>query len=232
MAVGTEFPKEHKEKSSFHEEWEHIHQTEEWGAYPSEYVIRFIARNYYKKERESVKMLDFGCGAGAHTWYMAREGFDVYAFDGSESAVEKAKRRMEKENLKAHFQVSDALALDYSDGFFDAVVDSACIYANLLDHIRQMYRNIYHILKPQGKLFTNCFGKQTEGYGTGELLEEGTYVNMTKGVLQGRAMAHFYTKGELKEVLDEAGFSNIQIDSVLYTDRGITVEQFIATAVK
>lgn len=64
---------------SFSEEWEKIHSTQEWGRYPSETVIRFIARNYYKTEREKIKILDFGCGAGAHTWYLAREGFDVYA---------------------------------------------------------------------------------------------------------------------------------------------------------
>ncbi len=40
---------------------------------------------------------------GAHTWYLAREGFDVYAFDGSKSAVAKAAQRLEKEHLKAHF---------------------------------------------------------------------------------------------------------------------------------
>lgn len=80
---------------SFSEEWEKIHSTQEWGRYPSETVIRFIARNYYKTEREKIKILDFGCGAGAHTWYLAREGFDVYAFDGSKSAVDKAEKYLE-----------------------------------------------------------------------------------------------------------------------------------------
>ena len=50
---------------SFSEEWEKIHSTQEWGRYPSETVIRFIARNYYKTEREKIKILDLGCGAGA-----------------------------------------------------------------------------------------------------------------------------------------------------------------------
>ena len=40
---------------SFSEEWEKIHSTQEWGRYPSETVIRFIARNYYKTERERLK---------------------------------------------------------------------------------------------------------------------------------------------------------------------------------
>lgn len=47
---------------SFCETWEKIHKEQEWGKYPSESVIRFIARNYYKTKRENVKILDFGCG--------------------------------------------------------------------------------------------------------------------------------------------------------------------------
>ena len=75
---------------SFCEIWEEIHTKQEWGKYPPENLIRFIARNYYKMKRESVKILDFGCGGGACTWFLAREGFDVFAFDGSPTAVKKA----------------------------------------------------------------------------------------------------------------------------------------------
>lgn len=32
---------------SFNQEWETVHSTQEWGMYPTEHVIRFIARNYY-----------------------------------------------------------------------------------------------------------------------------------------------------------------------------------------
>ena len=74
---------------SFDTIWETIHSKEEWGKYPSEPVIRFIARNYYKLDRSSVKILDFGCGAGSNTCYLARVGFDTFAFDGSRSAIGK-----------------------------------------------------------------------------------------------------------------------------------------------
>lgn len=101
---------------SFNEEWETVHSTQEWGMYPTEHVIRFIARNYYNvPERGKIKILDFGCGTGAHTWYLAREGFDAYAFDGSESAIRRAKERFAKERLSADFKVLDALEADYPD---------------------------------------------------------------------------------------------------------------------
>ena len=81
--------------------WEEIHGNQPWGKYPQEYVIRFVARNYYNRDRKSVKILDFGCGQGANTWYLAREGFDTYAFDGSENAVLKCSERLKNEGLTA-----------------------------------------------------------------------------------------------------------------------------------
>lgn len=42
--------------------WDEIHQKGKWGSYPTEHVIRFVARNFYNTDRKTVKMLDFGCG--------------------------------------------------------------------------------------------------------------------------------------------------------------------------
>lgn len=125
---------------AFDTAWEAIHATEEWGKYPSEPIIRFIARNYYKRDRKEVKILDYCCGAGSNTWFLAREGFDTYAFDGSESAIKKAKKRFAEENLQADLRVRDALELDYDNDFFDCVIDNVSIYSNMLDHIVMMYK--------------------------------------------------------------------------------------------
>ena len=92
---------------SFDETWELIHASREWGKYPSEPVIRFVARNYYNRERKDVKILDFGCGTGRHTWYLAREGFDTYAFDGSKSAIERVRSRLESDGLVDTIRYTD-----------------------------------------------------------------------------------------------------------------------------
>ena len=164
---------------SFDQTWEDIHASQEWGKYPSEPVIRFVARNYYISERKNVKILDFGCGGGNHTWYLAREGFDTYAFDGSPSAIKRVKTRLEKEGLTANLKVCDALELDYETGMFDCVVDSAAIYAN-------------------------------------------TYENI----------AHFFEEEELRDLLTKAGFKNVIIDTLRFTDRGGVVEQYLVQAEK
>lgn len=61
-------------------------------------MIRFIARNFYKvNNRESIKILEVGCGPGANLWYMNREGFTVYGIDGSETAIKKAEKRLKED---------------------------------------------------------------------------------------------------------------------------------------
>lgn len=218
---------------SFSKEWEEIHRNQEWGKYPSEQLVRFIARNFYNNDRKNIKILDFGCGAGANTWFLAREGFDVYAFDGSESSVNRAKEYLNKDGYNnVHFSVMDGTELDYASDMFDCVVDNVCIYANKKVHIEIMYKEVYERLKKGGKLYSACFGEKTDGYGTGQYIEDNTYENIEKGPLEGRAIAHFFTKDELRETLEVSGFHNIIIDEMVYTDNGISIQMLIAKADK
>ncbi len=221
------------EIQSFDESWEMIHRQKQWGAYPSEHVIRFMARNYYScKERKRVKILDFGCGAGAHTWYLAREGFDTFAFDGSESAVRNTEARLRKDGLTAHLDVTDALSLPYKDAYFDAVIDNVSIQSNMAADICRMYESCYRILKRGGRIFASVFGKDTAGYGTGIQMEPGTYRDLTEGRLQHSGKRHFFDRNELYKILSQCAFEQIQVDEMKYTDGGIMVQQYLAQAVK
>lgn len=212
---------------SFDQEWEKIHSTTEWGAYPSENIIRFVARNFYQCDRKQIKLLDFGCGGGAHTWYMAREGFDVYAFDGSKSASEKTIQKLSVEGLKAQVSVMDGAELTYEDNFFDGIIDNVSIYANKIEHIKQMYQNCYRCLKPGGKMITICFSVNTYGYGSGMKIEENTYRDLTEGRLSGRGIVHFFTKEEVQRVLEDCGFKICCMDIDTYTDCSEKVENLI-----
>lgn len=212
-----------------HDAWENIHKNKEWGGYPSEHIVRFIARNYYKVgNRGKIRILDFGCGTGANTWYLAREGFDTYAFDISETAVERLKDRMSYENLGVKSEVADGLKLDYDTAFFDAVIDNVSIQSNRIEDINEMYSKVYDILKTNGKFITVVFGKETTGYGTGVRLEDGTYECLETGPLQKVGCRHFFDKSELGVLLKNIGFSNIVIEKAYYTDNGNVVQQWIA----
>ncbi|MCR4740156.1 MAG: class I SAM-dependent methyltransferase [Lachnospiraceae bacterium] len=212
--------------------WEELHSTLAWGQYPPEYLIKFMARNYYANDRSSVKVLDFGCGAGANTWYLAREGFDVYAFDGSESAIKKTGEKLAKEGLEADLKVGTGTEISYPDGFFDVVADIACIYANPIADIRVMYDKIYGFLKKGGRLVTAYFGIKTTGYKTGTEVEKDTFTGIECGCLHNRGISHFYTISGMEEMLSEAGFYDIYTDSFCYTDHGDTVDLLVTYAVK
>ena len=152
--------------------WEEIHSEREWGKYPTEQVIRFVARNFYEvDDRKQIKILDFGCGAGSHTWFLAKEGFDTYAFDCSISAIERVRKRLSNENLQANLQVLDGIEEAYPLLYFDSVIDNVCIYANKLEDIKKMYTNCYNYLKQDGLLFTSVFSDKTTGYKEGKEIE-------------------------------------------------------------
>ena len=212
--------------------WEKIHSSRKWGMYPPEHIIRFIARNYYNKDRGKIKILDFGCGQGANTWYLAREGFDTYAFDGSESACKKSLAYLASDNLCADVKVMDALNIDYEDSYFDAVVDNACICCNKIGDIKQMYNNIYRVLKKGGKIITVCFGGDLYGYKSGKEIEPSTYCDITEGLLANLGVLHIFSDSELKEILSNTGFKDIQCDWCRYSDNGRLVHNLICTAVK
>ena len=191
--------------------WEKIHSTQAWGRYPSEPLIRFVARNYYGKERSEVRILDFGCG---------------------QSAVRKAKERLEAEGLYASFQVADAAAVDYPDEFFDAVIDNVCTCANRINDICGMYQNVYRMLKKGGKLFSSCFGEELFGYDTGIEIEKGTFTDIQAGPLKDRGVTHIFRQEELEELLCKTGFTDVQVDWNRYTDHGDPVHLLIAIAEK
>jgi len=165
-----------------HDEWDDIYKQREWGKYPPEELIRFIARRYYKEpDRKSVKILEVGCGPGANIWYLAREGFSVYGIDGSKTAINQANLRLKKENLDAKLTVGDIIKLPYENNFFDCVIDIECIYANTFADSIKIIEEICRVLKPGGNFFSKTFMEGMVKPGEGTLLkgEQHTYQSIT-----------------------------------------------------
>jgi 2-polyprenyl-3-methyl-5-hydroxy-6-metoxy-1,4-benzoquinol methylase len=163
---------------------------------------------------------------------LARERFDVYAFDGSKSAIDKLKKRMSAEKLSVNLDVFDAVETTYPEEYFDAVIDNVAIYANTINNIKIMYSNIFNMLKHGGKLLTTMFTADTTGADSGVKIEDNTFRDLTKGNLAGRAIVHFYTKDEIVDILKNTGFSNIVIDTMRYSDMGNIVSMLIVQADK
>ena len=194
--------------------WEEIFKTRDWGRYPSEELVRFMARNYYECNRSETAILEVGCGPGPNIWYLSREGFDTYGIDGSETAIQKARDRLDNENLKAHLRVGSIskIADVYPDVRFDAVVDIACLQHDRLQAIRGTVEQILVVLKPGGKIFSMMMAAGSYGDGIGKELEPGTFTDADQGPLKGVGIGHFLTVDEAKSLFGQ--FAKLRIDHI------------------
>jgi ubiquinone/menaquinone biosynthesis C-methylase UbiE len=194
------------------ESWEAIFQENEWGKYPPEYVIRFVARNWYRvPDRKVVHLLDLGCGPGACTWYMAREGFSVSSIDGSSTAIKRLEQRLESEGLSAECRVGDfTKTLPWPDNSFDGAIDNASIYANVYEDWRRALKETKRVLKFGGRLFSACFSTNTTPFNN-------------------RAFSNFVTESEVRSLYSE--FFEITIDRHFVAYGDVKTDLFLVTAV-
>lgn len=214
--------------------WEDIFRKQSWGKYPAEDLIRFIARNFYAvPNRSEVKILEVGCGPGANLWYIAREGFTVYGIDGSETAIKEGQARLNAEvnDWKGEVIVGDFLNLPYEDGFFDAVIDNEAIYANSYADAKQIYNNIYKVLKNNGKLFVRTFAIGSCGDGTGLKVGRRAYI-VAEGPLLDKGYSRFTDPKEIQDLL--SGYDIIETELITRTVENMThkIKEFIIMAQK
>ena len=211
--------------------WDDLFSRVEWGKYPCEGLIRFVARKFYgSKNRKVIKILEVGCGTGANLWFMAREGFTVDGLDGSQVALAKAKARFDREGLSVKLHHGDAMKLPFSDNVFDAVVDVECIYANSLLDSAQILTEAFRVLKPNGWLYSKTFatGMTGESSGIRSSDHEHTYTNMPDGPLRSDyGIIRLTAFEEIPRVYNK--FSNLEVDSLIRTtnNRQYTVPEWI-----
>ncbi len=193
--------------------WEAVFRSRDWGRYPPEELIRFVARNYYSSpDRAAVSILEVGCGIGANVWYLSREGFDTHGIDGSETAVAKARSRMQNEGLSVSLLVGDIVELDrfYPAARFDAVIDIACVQHNCRAAIGDILEQVRRILKPRGRIFSMMCAADTYGDGLGCPVEPGSYVDISEGPYHGVGLTHFASLEEVQSF--HSGFSEVKIE--------------------
>ncbi len=150
--------------------WEEIFSKKEWGKYPSENLIRFIARNFYNKaDRKQIRILELGLGTGANLWFCAREGFRVSGIEWSKTGVERFLQRLKTENLEQ--QVDKIVIGDYEqklDEFenesFDAWIDSYSLAYNDFDKSKNIIEKAVCKLKIGAKFLSITPSFHNEGF--------------------------------------------------------------------
>jgi ubiquinone/menaquinone biosynthesis C-methylase UbiE len=96
------------------------------------------------------RVLDYCCGDGKNTIFLAKNGADAFGIDISPVSIQNAKTEAEKKGFKnASFFVMDAEKLEFADNFFDLIVCSGVLHHL---NIEKAYQELSRILKLDGKI--------------------------------------------------------------------------------
>ncbi len=213
--------------------WEQVFQSQEWGKYPPEYVVRFVARTWYSTpDRAKVKLLDLGCGPGACTWFMAREGFSVSSIDGSPTAIRKLEARTASEGLRVDARVADYVQLPWPDSTFDGVIENASFCTNRMAQVQRAAAEVRRVLKPGGAFLSANLTPRTWGYGLGDIVDPNGFDNIREGPLAGKGFTLFMDRAQIDSLYSQ--FTDVIVETSSWTQGSMSkvIELWIVTCRK
>ena len=203
--------------------WEGIFSSREWGKYPSETLIRFIARNFYNvSDRKAINILELGLGTGTNLWFCAREGFTVSGIEWSKAGVDRFLKRMDDEGLKDRIKdikIGDYYTMldEFEDESFDAIIDVASLCCNDFEKTRAIFLKSLTKLKKGGKFYSSHIAKGILGFD--ESL--GEYYEPKEGIYQHVGKLRFEDEQSIARLFEADDFSfslsktTLQKDGVL-----------------
>ncbi|WP_368639831.1 class I SAM-dependent methyltransferase [Castellaniella ginsengisoli] len=126
--------------------------------YPNEAMVQFVLGLFghlAPAERQTVRILEVGCGSGANLWMLSKEGFEVYGLDASAAGLSLAETHLAKKwEVMARLAVGDFTRLPYPDRFFDAVIDVVSLQHLNLKGTSAALVEVARVLKRDGRFFS------------------------------------------------------------------------------
>lgn len=144
-------------------------------------------------------VFDLGCGTGAFSERLFRQGLRVRGIDISEGCIEFAKRQ----NPKIDFQVADVENLNSPDASVDIVVFSGTIHHFF--NLRPSLKEAYRVLGPKGRIFS--YDPNVANPAMWLYRDKRSPLYSSKGVTENE---HPLSREEITTALQSCGFSDIQ----------------------
>lgn len=140
--------------------WDNRYKSEEfiYGLEPNLFLASYL------KEIKPGKILLPGDGEGRNSVYAAKLGWNVTAFDYSESAQEKAVRLAVLNNVDINYYTIDVESFGLTEKY-DLI---AIIYLHLPPTLRSdFHKKLNAFLNPGGRIILECFSKEQLGNKSG-----------------------------------------------------------------
>jgi SAM-dependent methyltransferase len=171
-------------------EWNKI-DDERWNL-PSEESYYLLNR---WKSQGKLRFLDLGCGKGRHSLFFAKNGFEVYALDISESGISILEDIVKRENLKINTYICDMHSLPFPSSYFDCILAYHVIYHTNRRGLEKIISEIKRVLKDDGEIFVTFNSKQSKSFNNPKnvILEDGTIIKK-EGIEAG--ILHYYLDKE------------------------------------
>jgi ubiquinone/menaquinone biosynthesis C-methylase UbiE len=158
-------------------------------------------RKFLIRRCEGKKVLDYGCGNGIHSIWLAKRGAEIIGIDLSKNSLQIAKEKAEKKGVENNvkFLLMDCENLKFPDKFFDIIFDGGTFSS--LD-FKKILPELARILNPDGFLI----GIETLGHNPLTNLKR--KINKITGKRTEWAVSHILRMENLKQA--EKYFSKIE----------------------
>lgn len=205
------------------EAWDALHEVDRFRpVYPSEPVVRFVARRFGGIGKPATKrydLLDIGCGAGRHTILMATAGHKVTAIDPSAEGLRHAMRQVASLGVaNVEFKEASMTALPFKTESFDGAVaygvflyGDAAIFATAVEEA-------YRVIRSGGRLLVVTRSTSDIRFTLGDRIEPNTVV-LTDNLTNEEGMTmHFLDQETIDRLFSR--FSGLIVDRIDHTAEG------------
>lgn len=175
--------------------WRDQHTQHEWTT-PEDTVKALLPtlRNEHVK-----RVLDLGFGLGRHVILFAREGFETYGIEPTQSGYDYCTQWLHIARLSAIISRGEMATLAFPDEYFDFVISWNVIYHGTLNAIQHALDEISRVTRQSGLIYITLNSTRNEYYGYGREIESNTFLNPDKP--DGDLLHHFSDSREVHHLL-------------------------------
>lgn len=189
--------------------WKWETETNKYWKTPAECVY-WLADRWKNAKEDGV--LDLGAGLGRHSIFFAKQGYSVKAIDISDYAINHINKVKTEYSFPMEAVIGTMEQLPYENESIGNVFAYNSISHTNQFGIREIVREVYRILKPNGEFYFTICSKEDNAFSSNLIkLDCDTVVKQKAGPENG--VPHFYTDYEQLKIL-LSNFIIVKIDRI------------------